>query len=472
MGAYDAIVIGSGPNGLAAAIVLAKEGQKVLVIEGRHSIGGGTRTEELTLPGYYHDHCSAVHPLGVLSPFLKSLPLEKHGLTWIYPEVSVAHPLDGEPSVLLTKSVRDTATYLEEDEDAWIRIFQNLQSNGNELIEDLLKPLRFPKHPITMTRFGLKAFLPSTIFAVGKFKGARAKALFAGCAAHSTLPLDYYFTSAFGLLFGIMAHLENWPVAQGGSSSITNAMAGVFKKLGGEIQTSFWVKSLSDLPSSKAYIFDTDPKQLAEIASDELPNWYKKKLLQYKFGPGVFKVDWALDECIPWIDPNNLKASTVHLGGPIEEIRQSEQMAWDGKHCDTPFIILCQQSIFDPSRAPEGKHTGYAYCHVPNGSTKDMTVVIENQIERFAPGFRDIILKRHTSHSKDFYASNPNYYGGAISGGATYFSQLFSRPVSALKPYATPNPRIFICSASTPPGGGVHGMCGYWAAQAVLKKNK
>jgi len=467
---YDAIIIGSGPNGLAAAIELARNGQKVLVVEAAETIGGGTRTAELTLPGFHHDYCSAVHPMGVLSPYLKTLPLAQYGLEWVYPKVSVAHPLEEEPAVILSKSLEETAANLGVDAKTWKNLFAYFIKNGEALLADSLKPLGIPKYPILLARFGLNALWPATTYAKFKFKNKRAKALFAGCSAHSFLPLDFSFTAAMGTMFSLTAHLVDWPVAKGGSASITNAMAAYFKGLGGEIQTSFLVKNIKDLPIAKAYLFDTDPKQVAAIADAELPASYKKRLLKYNYGPGVFKVDWALDGPIPWKDPRCLDASTVHIGGTMEEIAKSERMAWEGKHCDKPFLILCQQSQFDTTRAPEGKHTGYAYCHVPQGSTKDMTAVIEQQIERFAPSFKDIILKKHTINSVDFYQYNPNYFGGAITGGAADITQLFTRPVARIDPYATPNPKIFMCSAATPPGGGVHGMCGYWAARSVLGK--
>lgn len=472
MSEYNAIIIGSGPNGLAAAIELAQNGLKVLVVEGADSIGGGTRSGERTLPGFLHDHCSAVHPMGVLSPYLKTLPLGDFGLKWIYPEASVAHPLDDEPTILLTRSLKETGSYLGKDAKKWENLFSYFSKNGEALLEDSLKPLGLPKNPSLLTRFGLKAMQPATSFANYAFKDNLAKALFAGCAAHSVLPLEKMFTAALGLVFGVTAHMADWPVAQGGSQSITGSMARYFESLGGEIRTSQWIKSMVDLPPAEVYIFDTDPVQLAQIASSDLPDGYRRRLNKYNYGPGTFKVDWALNGPIPWIDENALKASTVHVGGTIEEIALSEKMAWNGKHCDKPFLILCQQSMFDESRAPRGKHTGYAYCHVPNGSTKDMTEVIENQIERFAPGFKDIILKRHSTNTSQFHAYNPNYLGGAITGGAADITQLFTRPVARLDPYSTPNPKIFICSAATPPGGGVHGMCGYWAARAVLKKRK
>lgn len=472
MSEYNAIIVGSGPNGLAAAIELARSGLKVLVLEGADSIGGGTRTGERTLPGFLHDHCSAVHPMGVLSPYLKTLPLGDFGLKWIYPEASVAHPFEDEPTILLLKSLKETGSYLGSDAKKWENLFSYFSKNGEALLEDSLKPLGFPKNPALLTRFGLKAMQPATTFANYAFKEKSAKALFAGCAAHSVLPLEKMFTAALGLIFGVTAHMVDWPVAQGGSQSITGSMARYFESLGGEIRTSQWIKSMDDLPPAEAYIFDTDPVQLAQIVGSDLPASYRKRLNKYNYGPGTFKVDWALDGPIPWKDKNALKASTVHVGGTMEEIALSEKMAWKGKHCDKPFLILCQQSMFDDTRAPKGKHTGYAYCHVPNGSTKDMTEIIENQIERFAPGFKDIILKRYSTNTSQFYEYNPNYLGGAITGGAADITQLFTRPVARLNPYTTPNPKIFICSAATPPGGGVHGMCGYWAALAVLKRIK
>lgn len=467
---YDVVVIGSGPNGLASAIELARNGLKVLILEAAETIGGGTRTAELTLPGFHHDVCSAVHPLAALSPYLKTLPLENYGLEWLYPEFSVAHPLDNEPSVILSKSIKETANQLGSDQKAWLNLLDGFIDNGEGVLKDILGPLRFPKNPAPFLKFGLKAMQPAVSLAGSKFKDERAKALFSGLAAHSVLPLDYKFSSAIGMVLALSGHLIDWPVAKGGSINITKAMASYFRSLGGEIETSFHVRHLKRLPSAKIYMFDTDPLQLANIASNELPGSYKKRLLKFNYGPGIFKIDWALNGSIPWNDSNCLKASTVHVGGTLEEIAKSEHMAWDGKYCDRPFILVCQQSEIDSTRAPEGKQTGYAYCHVPNGSTMDMTNVIEQQIERFAAGFRDLILKRHITNTASLSAYNPNFVGGAITGGASNFSQLFTRPVFRWDPYTTPNEKIFICSASTPPGGGVHGMCGYWAAQSVLKR--
>ncbi|MGB0930008.1 MAG: phytoene desaturase family protein [Chitinophagales bacterium] len=467
---YDAIIIGSGPNGLTAAIELARNGLKVLVLERAKTIGGGTRTAELTLPNFHHDYCSAVHPTGILSPYWRTLPLEKYGLEWITPPASIAHPLDGEEAVLMTQSIDETAANLGIDGEAWKKMLRPFLKNPHHLFEDSLKPLGIPKHPILLARFGLKAMWPATRLANWQFKSHRAKALLAGCAAHSVLPLDMAFSSAIGVMFAVMGHTVNWPVAAGGSINITQALAAYLKELGGEIQTDTFITDFKQLPKAKAYLFDTDPLQVSRIAANELPKSYIKRLQKFNYGPGIFKVDWALDGSIPWADERCLQASTVHIGGTLEEINVSEKAAWEGRHCDKPYLILCQQSEFDKSRAPEGKHTGYAYCHVPHGSTVDMTEAIENQIQRFAPDFKDLILARHTTNTQQLKIYNPNHIGGNITGGANNIAQLFTRPVARLDPYSTPNPSIFICSSSTPPGGGVHGMCGYYAARSVLKK--
>ncbi len=465
---YDAVVVGSGPNGLSAAIALAQGGEHTLLIEGAASIGGGTRTEELTLPGFHHDFCSAVHPTGILSPFWRELPLDQFGLEWIPSRASVAHPLDNEEAVLLTQSVEETKANLGPDGAAWASMVRPFVRRADELLADSLKPLGIPKSPFLLARFGLKALWPATTLAKWSFKGHRARALFAGCAAHSVLPLDMPFSSAIGLMFAVMGHVENWPVAKGGSQAIAQALASYFESLGGEIVVNNWIENFNQLPEAKRYFFDTDPKQLAKIAGEVLPTSYRRRLQKYHYGPGVFKVDYALDGSIPWQDSRCLQASTVHVGGTLAEIANSEKDAWKGKASDRPFIMVCQQSEFDAERAPEGQHTGYAYCHVPHNSTRDWIPYVENQIERFAPGFRDRILAKKTTTPQDFQAYNPNYVGGAITGGAADITQLFTRPVARFNPYSTPNPKVFICSASTPPGGGVHGMCGYHAVRLAL----
>lgn len=467
---YDVVIVGAGPNGLSAGIFLARKGLKVLIIEATDRVGGGTRTAELTLPGFQHDVCSAVHPMGLLSPYWRELKLEQYGLEWVLPEASVAHPLDGEEAVLLTRSVEETASRLGADQKAYKKLMEPLAEKVDWLLEDSLKPLGIPKHPLFLAKFGLKALLPATFFAGHFFSEKRAKALFAGCTGHSLLPFNKLFTSALGLLFLACGHAVDWPVAKGGSQAISDALLACFEEAGGELLLSQRIDHMAQLPLAKAYVFDTDPYQLASIAEEKLPPSYKKRLRNYHFGMGVFKIDYALSEPIPWQDKACLRASTVHLGGTFEEIAQSEHEAWNGRHTERPYILLAQQSQFDDSRAPAGKHSCWAYCHTPSNSVKDMSEIIENQIERFAPGFKDTILARHSMNSQDFQAYNPNYVGGAITGGAADISQLFTRPVARFDPYTTPNPNIFICSASTPPGGGVHGMCGYWAAKSVFRK--
>lgn len=467
---YDAVIIGSGPNGLSAAVELVRQGLKVCVLEAAETIGGGTRTAELTLPGFHHDVCAAVHPTGILSPYWRRLPLQQYGLEWVMPEASVAHPLDGEEAVLLYHSVSATAENLGVDADAWQRLVSPFLHDPHTLFKDILGPLSWPESPLLLARFGMKGLLPARLLAKWQFSGHRARALLAGCAAHSVLPLDKPVTSSIALMFGIMGHVVDWPVARGGSIRITEALAAYLRSLGGEIQTATPITRFDQLPDARAYLFDTDPMQLADIAGPALPAGYVRRLKKYRYGPGVFKIDWALDGSIPWSDPRCLQASTVHIGGTFDEIARSEKDAWEGRHSDRPYLILCQQSEFDESRAPAGKQTGYAYCHVPYGSTRDMTEIIERQVERFAPGFRDRILARHTLDTQGLYRYNRNYRGGTIAGGSNDLTQLFTRPVARLDPYSTPNPRIFICSSSTPPGGGVHGMCGYHAARSVLRR--
>lgn len=466
----DAVVVGSGPNGLAAAVALARAGASVLVVEGEEEIGGGTRSAELTLPGFRHDVCSAVHPMGILSPFFRQLPLDAHGLEWLCPPVSVAHPMSDGDAVLLTRSLERTVAGLGRDGAAYQRLVGPFLENPHALLADLMAPLRIPDRPVAMLRFGLRATFSANRLAKLCFRDARARALFAGCAGHSLLPLTYPLTAALGMIFTLTGHVENWPVAKGGSHAITKALASYLESLGGRIETGRRIEQLRELPEARVVLFDTSPEQLANIAGDGLPAGYRRRLGRYRYGPGVFKLDWALDGPIPWRDPACLEASTVHVGATLEEICASERDMYRGRHNERPFLILCQQSAFDPSRAPEGKHTGYAYCHVPHGSELDMSDAIEAQVERFAPGFRDRILARHTMNTAAFERYNPNYKGGAITGGVADAFQLWTRPVARLDPYTTPNPKLFICSAATPPGGGVHGQCGYWAAQSALKQ--
>ncbi|MBX2819181.1 MAG: NAD(P)/FAD-dependent oxidoreductase [Rhodothermaceae bacterium] len=469
---YDAVIIGSGPNGLSAGIALARAGLSVLILEAADTVGGGMRTAELTLEGYRHDICSAVHPMGYLSPYFQQLKLENYGLEWIFPVVSVAHPLDDEPAVLLEKSVDATANNLGADRQRYRRIMQPFANRVDDLFQDMLGPLGIPDSPVLFTQFGAQALLPASLYARMIFKEKRAKALFAGCAAHSILPFDKLFTTALGLIFLASGHGVDWPFPRGGSQSLADALRDCFLDAGGSLQLSTRIDRFNQLPEARAYVFDTDPWQLATIAEDELPQRYKKRLRRYNFGPGVFKIDLALSEPIPWTDPNCLKASTVHVGGTFEEIEASEKVIWNGRHSETPYVLIAQQSQFDETRAPSGKHTCWAYCHVPNGSNRNMSQVIKNQIERFAPGFQDTILHEYTMDPSGFQAYNSNYVGGAVTGGAADISQLFTRPAIRFDPYSTPNKKIYICSASTPPGGGVHGMNGYYAARSVLRNIK
>ncbi len=468
-GPLDAVVIGSGPNGLSAAVELARNGASVLVLEGAETLGGGTRTSDLTLPGFHHDVCSSAHPLGILSPFFSTLPLAEYGLTWLQSPASVAHPLDDEPAVMLGPSPRATAEGLGNDAPAYRRLLSPLLRHPDELLAEVLGPAHLPRHPLLLARFGVPALLPATTLGRTLFRGERARALLAGCAAHTAIPLTRPVSAAAGLLFLLSAHVETWPVAQGGSAAITTALAGYLQSLGGRIETGRMVRSAGELPTARVHLFDTSPAQVADIAASMLPGRYVNHLRGFRYGPGVFKVDWALDGPIPWRDPACLDASTVHLGGTLDEIAASEAAVWRGDHPDRPYVIVVQPTLVDPSRAPAGRHTAWAYCHVPSGSSVDRTDVIERQMERFAPGFRDRVLGRHVMGTADLERYNPNNIGGAITGGVTDLGQLFTRPVARINPYTTPNPRLFICSASTPPGGGVHGMCGYHAARAALR---
>jgi phytoene dehydrogenase-like protein len=465
----DAVVVGSGPNGLAAAVRLAQAGASVTVLEAEADLGGGTRSGELTLPGFVHDLCSAVHPMGILSPYLRTLPLAEHGLEWIRPAASIAHPLDDGPAVLARRSLDETADALEGDARAYRGLVGPFLRDPHGLLADALAPLGIPRHPFLMLRFGLRGMRSAEGLAK-RFRGARARALLAGCAAHSILPLDRAFTGAVGLMFLLTTHVEDWPVARGGSHAIARALASVLRAAGGRIETGVRVAKLADLPPARVYLFDTSPAQLAAIAEPVLPARYVRKLRRYRYGPAVFKLDWALDGPIPWRDPRCLEASTVHVGGTLEEIAAAEAAVWRGEHPARPYLILCQQSQLDGTRAPPGKHTGYAYCHVPSGSAVDQTEAIEAQIERFAPGFRERILARRATTPAMLERENANYVGGAITGGVADARQLFTRPVARLDPYTTPNRRLFLCSASTPPGGGVHGMCGFHAAESALRR--
>lgn len=469
MPTQDAIVIGSGPNGLCAAIELARAGLSVLVREGAPTIGGSCRSAELTLPGFIHDVCSTVQALAVSSPVMRSIPLAQHGLEFVHPPAPVAQPLDDGTAAVLHRSVDQTADCLGPDATAYRRLMHPPVSHWDELSAELLGPLRVPKHPLRLSGFGLRAIRSARALAESWFKGQPARALFAGLAAHSIVPLEWLGSAAFGLVLGASAHAGGWPFARGGSQRLSHALASYFRSIGGTIETAARVDNVDHLPPARAVLCDLTPRQLLKIAGHKFPTGYQRSLERFKYGPGVFKVDWALDGPIPWRAAGCARAGTVHLGGTFDEIADAERAPWRGEHAARPYVLLVQQTPFDPTRAPAGKHTAWAYCHVPHGSTLDMTQRIEDQVERFAPGFRDRVLARSTMNSAAMESHNPNLIGGDVTGGANTLSQLFARPVARLNPYATPVDGLFICSASTPPGAGVHGMCGYWAARAAQR---
>lgn len=465
---YDAAIVGSGPNGLAAAIKLAQSGYTVKIFEAREKVGGGMRSAELTLPGFTHDICSAIHPLGVSSPFFETLPLNQFGLEWIFPAVSLAHPFDDGHSAFLTKSVSETADSLGIDERKYSELVTPLIECWDEIKYDVLSPLKIPSHPILMSKFGFYAVQSAESFITRYFSHKYAKSFFSGMAGHSEIALNNIITSAIGLVLNILGHKVGWPLPKGGSQKIADALASYFKFLGGEIETNHSIKTIKELSSFRVILFDVTPKQILNIVGDKFSTFYKNQLKKFIYGPGVYKLDWALSSPIPFINKKCAKAGTVHIGGNYDEIIKSEFEVSIGKHPEKPFIILAQQSLFDNTRAPKDKHTAWAYCHVPNNSTYDMTQRIEDQIERFAPGFKDIIIERHKMSSNDYEIYNANYVGGDINGGMQNWRQLFTRPVIKLNPYSTSLDGIFICSSSTPPGGGVHGMCGYHAALKAI----
>lgn len=464
---YDGVVVGSGPNGLTAAIVLAQAGRSVTVLEAQDQIGGGTRSAALTLPGFIHDVCSAVHPMAVASPFLRALPLHEHGLEWIYPRYAVAHPLNDGTAAVLERSIDDTCRSLGEDGDRYRRLIAPLVANWNVLEQRILRPVNPFRNPLTMARFGLHAIQPAGYLARSIFKMEPARALFAGLAAHSIMPLETWGTSAIGLVLATVAHTRGWTIPRGGSQRIADALASYLRSLGGEIVTGARVRSYKDLPQSKIVLFDVSPRGLMQILGEHLPSGYRRSLEKFEYGPAVFKVDWALRGPIPWTAPQCREAGTLHLGGTLDEIARSERDPWRKEESERPFVLLAQPSVFDPSRAPTGSHTAWAYCHLPNGSQTDMTARIEAQVERFAPGFRELILARSTMSPAQLEQENANLVGGSITGGANSLRQLLWRPNASL--YRIPLPGMFLCSASTPPGGGVHGMCGFHAATRALQ---
>ena len=469
--APDATVIGSGPNGLAAAITIARAGRSVVVYEGRETVGGGMRSAELTLPGYVHDVCATILGMSVASPFLRSLDLFRHDVELVHPDAPLAHPLDDGAVALLERSVGATAAGLGVDGRPYRALLGPLVREADRIISFVLGPiLRVPAHPLAAARFGRIGIRSSTALARGRFRDEPARALLAGLSAHSMLALDRPTTAAFGLVLAITAHAHGWPLVRGGTRRLADALAAELRSLGGTIVTGRAIQSLDELPPARAILFDTSPRALVTIAGPRIVGRYRAGLAAFRYGPGVFKVDWALDGPIPWRSPAVARAGTVHLGGTLGEIVAAEGEVARGRHPARPFVILVQASLFDPTRAPEGRHTGWAYCHVPNGSSVDMTGRIEAQVERFAPGFRDRILARATAGPADLEASNPNDVGGDINGGIEDLRQLVTRPVARLDPYSTPARGIYLCSASTPPGGGVHGMSGYFAARSALRR--
>jgi len=469
MSSVDAIVVGAGPNGLSAAVALAQAGLSVRVIEAAATIGGGTRTEEITLPGFAHDICSAVHPFGAASPFLSTLPLQAHGLEWIEPPLALAHPFDRGSPAVLERSLAATATGFGPDERRYHHLMEPFVTDWNNLAGDVFGPLRRPAHPFLLARFGMPG-LRSVSSLARRFSGAPTRALLGGIAAHSVQRLNSAGTAAAAILLCAAAHRVGWPIPRNGSASIAAALASYLTSMGGIIETGREIRSLQELPASRAVLLDLTPRQILSVAGEQLPAAYQRQLERFRYGPGVFKVDWALAAPVPWRSPECERAGTLHIGGTFEEIAAAEQTVANGEHAERPFVLVAQPSRFDPTRAPEGNHTLWGYCHVPARSTLNMLPRIEAQIERFAPGFRERVLARHTLNTAELESRNANLVGGDVAAGANTLRQLFFRPVVRWNPYATPKRGLYLCSASTPPGGGVHGMCGYHAAKTALRE--
>jgi phytoene dehydrogenase-like protein len=468
---YDAVIVGSGPNGLTAAITLARAGLSVLVLEGRETPGGGMRTAELTLPGFHHDICATVLSTALISPMMQSLPLEEHGVSWVHPEIPLAHPFDDGSAVALHRSIEETAAGLGFDGGMYRRMLDPLVRHWPDILGNILGPVpQVWRSPLALTIFGLWSLQPADLMAKLAFRQAPARALFGGLSAHSILPLHWPGTASFGLVLAMGAHAVGWPVVRGGTQQFANALVSILRSLGGEVRVGQAVTTLAHIPPARAILFDVTPRSFVQIAGEALPASYRRALARFRYGPGVCKVDYALREAIPWRNPDCARAGTVHVGGTLSEIAAAESRVWAGEHVEKPYVLLVQPTIFDSSRAPAGKHTVWAYCHVPHGSTLDVSSHIEAQVERFAPGFREVILARHTYTAAEMEAYNPNYVGGDINSGAQDLTQLFTRPTVRWTPYSTPLRGIYLCSSSTPPGGGLHGMCGYHAARAALRQ--
>ncbi|MDQ3370190.1 MAG: NAD(P)/FAD-dependent oxidoreductase [Myxococcota bacterium] len=465
----DVVVVGAGPNGLAAANAFVRAGLSTLVVEASDTPGGGSRTSELTEPGFLHDVCSTVHPLGLASPWFRKLDLEGAGLEWVHPATPLAHLLPDGDAVLLEKSLDATAAQLGRDAPAYRRLLAPFVDQFDRLLEMILGPLRVPRDPVLFARFGLEA-LRSLRGLASRFYGTEAAALLAGIAAHAMVPLGSPATASFGLVLAAAGHAVGWPIARGGSSSITAALLTRFHERGGELVLGERVERLAQLPKARAYVFDVTPRQLLGICGDRLSSTYRNGLERFRYGPGVFKIDWALREPVPWRDARCARAATVHLSGTVADVAAAERAIHAGQVPERPFVLFVQPTPFDPSRAPPGRHVAWAYCHVPHGAEVDATAAIEAHVEAFAPGFRDVILARATMNPRAMERYNANYVGGDINGGISDWRQLLFRPMVRVDPYATSAPDIFLCSSSTPPGGGVHGMCGYWAATSVLAR--
>lgn len=466
---YDAIIIGSGSNGLAAAIFLQQKGLKTAVFEKASTPGGATRTAELTLPGFKHDVGSAILPLGLASPFFRQLPLEDHGLSWVYPQAAYAHPFEDGSAYACYPDIDRTAAQLGDDGPAYHKLFGSLLESWDKIGQDLLGPLGIPEHPVPFMKFGLKAIPSAKLLADQVFKNDRSKAFFYGAAAHSTLPLNSLASASFGLVLTTSAHRYNWPFPKGGAGNFTGALLRYYRSLGGTLTLEREISDIRELPGAYAYLFDLTPRQLLRIKGLNFSSLYRKRMERFRYGAGVFKMDWALSEPIPFISEVCRQAATVHLGFSKEEIEASEKATNNNRISNSPYVLLAQHSIFDQERAPEGKHTAWAYIHVPHGNTEDFSEVVENQIERAAPGFKEIILKRSVMNTAQLEKFDPNLVGGDINGGKQDITQMFTRPVARISPYSTPDPRVYICSSSTPPGGGVHGMCGYHAAKKAYQ---